>query len=64
MAGKYFLQQREMSVEAQRYQWTEDHQRNFRQKKVEMTGKLEVSPVLPRLQHVQLIRKLLLFVDM
>jgi len=41
MAGKYFLQQREMSVEAQRYQWTEDHQRNFRQKKVEMTGKLE-----------------------
>ena len=49
MAGKYFLQQREMSVEAQRYQWTEDHQRNFRQKKVEMTGKLEVRPSPPKI---------------
>lgn len=49
MAGKYFLQHREMSVEAQRYQWTEDHQRNFRQKKVEMTGKLEVRPSPPKI---------------
>ena len=49
MAGKYFLQQHEMSVEAQRYRWTEDHQRSFRQKKVEMTGKLEVGPSPPKI---------------
>ena len=41
MAGKYFLQQREVSSEFQRFRWTEDQQRVFRQKKVEMTGKLE-----------------------
>ena len=41
MAGKYFLQQREVSSESQRFRWTEEQQRVFRQKKVEMTGKLE-----------------------
>lgn len=41
MAGKYFLRQREVSSESQRFRWTEDQQRVFRQKKVEMTGKLE-----------------------
>ena len=41
MAGKYFLQQHEVSLESQRFRWTEDQQRIFRQKKLEMTGKLE-----------------------